>query len=320
VAIVSAAAFFLVVPINAFAVTSAEKQAEADEARAQLQNQMYQLEMASDSYNTAVAEHDAAVEAMNQAQQKLDATEKSIATTQGHLSSRAREMYRNGSATMLEVALSTTSYEDFVTTWDLLTDLNENDADEISNLKELSGQAQQARDEYDAQSKIAESKLEEAETAKVNLQASVDSYQAMVNALDEEVAQLIKAEEAAQAAANGASYDGNNPIVAAAFSKLGCTYSQGEYGPRTGPNSFDCSGLTQWCYAQVGISIPGTSTTQHEGMNQIPLSEAQPGDILWKPGHVAIYAGGDVYVHASDYGVGVIVSTGISHFVCALRP
>ncbi|MCC0696190.1 NlpC/P60 family protein, partial [Clostridioides sp. ES-S-0048-02] len=47
-------------------------------------------------------------------------------------------------------------------------------------------------------------------------------------------------------------------LISIAKSKLGCKYARGAEGP----NTFDCSGFTQWCYKQVGISIPRTVATQ----------------------------------------------------------
>ena len=94
-------------------------------------------------------------------------------------------------------------------------------------------------------------------------------------------------------------------IVDAAYSRLGCPYVWGG----NGPNSFDCSGLVKWCYAQVGISIPRTSGDQGNCGTKISVSQAQPGDILWKSGHVGIYIGNGQYIHAPHSGEVVKISS-----------
>lgn len=109
---------------------------------------------------------------------------------------------------------------------------------------------------------------------------------------------------------------GGNAIVAAAESQLGVPYV---WGGETPGKALDCSGLVQYCYAQAGISLPHYSEDQAAGGKRIPLSEARPGDILWRPGHVAIYTGGDGYIHEPQTGDVCRRATGISYFTCAIR-
>lgn len=95
-------------------------------------------------------------------------------------------------------------------------------------------------------------------------------------------------------------------IVEEALKQVGKPYVYGA----AGPNTFDCSGLTQWAYKYgAGINICHNDLCQKNGGKAIPVSEAQPGDILWKPGHVAIYIGNGKYVHAPQPGENVKVTT-----------
>ena len=88
---------------------------------------------------------------------------------------------------------------------------------------------------------------------------------------------------------------------AAAASKIGSPYVWGA----TGPNSFDCSGLTSWAYKQVGKDIPRTSQAQAASGTKISRNDLQAGDIVAfysGASHVGIYTGHGTVIHATTEG------------------
>ncbi|RGC68863.1 putative endopeptidase precursor [Micromonospora sp. MW-13] len=80
----------------------------------------------------------------------------------------------------------------------------------------------------------------------------------------------------------------------------------------TGPNSFDCSGLTQYAYRAAGISLTHFTGAQWNEGRAIPRSEARPGDLVFffsDLHHVGLYLGNDLMVHAPRAGKPVNVSS-----------
>ncbi|GAA5052345.1 C40 family peptidase [Nocardia callitridis] len=94
--------------------------------------------------------------------------------------------------------------------------------------------------------------------------------------------------------------------VDVARGKIGSAYSMGAAGPDT----FDCSGLVQWSYRQVGEELPRTSQAQLSEGTPTSREDLQPGDVVafYGGSHSGLYAGDGNVIHASDYGKGVEVS------------
>ncbi|WP_369140916.1 C40 family peptidase [Modestobacter versicolor] len=77
-----------------------------------------------------------------------------------------------------------------------------------------------------------------------------------------------------------------------------------------GPNSFDCSGLTQYAFAAAGISLPHSSRVQSGMGTPVARGDLQPGDLVffYSPvSHVGIYLGNGQMVHAPTAGSTVSV-------------
>lgn len=188
----------MVSPKNAFAdPTSADVQAQADEARQKLNSMREQLGAASANYNQAVQEHDEAVSKMDECQTKIDENNERIDKLQDKLSKRARNMYRDGQTTFLDVVLGSNSFDDFAKNWDTLTSLNEKDSEMVEQTKNLRADNEAQKQEYANQADIAQQKVEEADAAQKQAEELVQQYQNEVDSLDSQVAELLAEEEAA---------------------------------------------------------------------------------------------------------------------------
>ncbi len=93
--------------------------------------------------------------------------------------------------------------------------------------------------------------------------------------------------------------------VAFAYSQLGCPYVWGATGPC--PDGYDCSGLVMTAWAHAGVSIPRDTYEQWAALTHIPLSDLEPGDLIYFNGesHVGMYVGGGDMIDAPQTGENV---------------
>lgn len=331
----------LLKPALAFAEpTAADKLAEADAVRARIVDMQAQLDVVTEQYYKALDEHAAAQQAVADAQARIDEATAQIAGLQEKLGSRARSMYRTGQSSVLDFIMGAATFEEFAQNWDLLEKLNDNDASLVQQTKDLRAEVEAAKAELERQEQIAAEAAAEAQRIKEDAERSVAELQALLAQLDAEAQALLAQEQEAArqaeiAAARSRSYGysgttspvpSRGSVVDYALSRIGCPYVWGAAGPDT----FDCSGLVRWAYLQVGMSLPHqTEALYNAAKARLPVSQAQPGDVLWVGygdgynGHVGIAcnAGGTHYVHAPTFGARVRDTDGLgwAGFTHALR-
>lgn len=115
---------------------------------------------------------------------------------------------------------------------------------------------------------------------------------------------------------NASGSDAGKQVALYAVQFLGNPYVM---GGTSLTNGTDCSGFTQSVYKQFGVSIPRTSYSQRTVGTEVSYAEAQPGDIICYAGHVAIYVGGGLIVHASSAKTGIKISNATYRTIITVR-
>ena len=170
-----------------------------------------------------------------------------------------------------------------------------------------------------------------AETAVTQEQTQLNSVNANIRALVAQQQQIAAEQAAARArsiiinsgsnggattVSNSPSQAGSIPSASGSQVQIALAWARRELGKPyvfggAGPNAFDCSGLTAYVYGKAGIYLPHSAAAQYSDTHRIPLSDLQPGDLVfyYSPiSHVAIYIGGGEVLQALNSSAPVEIS------------
>ncbi|MEW2572664.1 NlpC/P60 family protein [Streptomyces sp. NPDC047070] len=282
--------------------------APQDDNRAEVDRLYEEAEHATESYNKADERADLLHDEVDRAQDRIARQQDRINTMRDALGSLAGAQYRSGG---LDPSLALMFADDPDEYLDKAAALDRISARQAGELKEL----QTAMRDLAQERAETTSKLDELDRSR----EAVARHKRTVERKLSKARQLLNSmPDADRAAYDRASRSGRAPdltgavpssgraaaAVAAARSAVGRPYIWGA----NGPSGFDCSGLTQWSYAQAGVGLPRTSQAQAHAGRQVPLSQAQPGDIVTyrdDASHVGMYVGNGQVVHAPYPGAAV---------------
>ncbi|MET9553326.1 C40 family peptidase [Streptomyces sp. NPDC006645] len=169
----------------------------------------------------------------------------------------------------------------------------------------------------------ADGKLAELKSRQADLATYKSTVKKKLADAEKLLARLTAAERARYAASTGpgdpradrAESRGAATAVAAPSSRAAAAiaYARGALGKpyvwgATGPNGFDCSGLTQAAWRAAGVSLPRTTYTQINAGKRISRAQLAPGDLVFffsGISHVGLYVGGGQMIHAPRPGADV---------------
>lgn len=105
------------------------------------------------------------------------------------------------------------------------------------------------------------------------------------------------------------------------IAKYACQYIGNPYvsGGTSLTKGADCSGFTYRVYSDFGYTLPRTSYEQRSAGKEVQYADAQPGDLICYDGHVALYIGGGLIVHASSSKTGIKVSKAAYRTILSVR-
>ena len=334
---VASAAGLLLATGSASAQTIESKRQQAEAIVAEVESMGHELEATIEAWNYANIQLDEIDGDLASNAKHLKAARKSLVISQERIQERLRDLYVNGEGdSTLEVILGSSTLDDIINRLDAIERVSSQDTQILRTVKKYRAEVETRRDNLqDARSKQAEIVAEQA-SQKQYIESQLAEQQQLLASVKDEIAEM-RAEEArrqaalaeqararaqaaqlaAQAAASTPAYvpspdydvpaapppDGSkaSQVVAIALQYLGIPYVWGGASPSQG---FDCSGLTSYVFAQIGISLPHHAASQYNYGVPVAYGEWQPGDLVFFSGlgHMGMYIGGGQYIHAPHTG------------------
>lgn len=326
-------------------IGSARERAAA--LRAQVDTLQTQAEVATERYNAAETSLGQAVTERLSAQQALEDAQRGAQDGVDRVSSRVRAIYMaGGQAALLASVLDGGDLNDVLNRYRTVQNIVSADETGAWAAQRRAESAAAVAARLDAIAARVTRLQVAASRAASDVRGLLDRQQALLAAADADVTRLVAEQQAAAAAASAQAFaaalaaargaaglsgttaasPAATAAIAAARTRLGLPYVWGA----TGPDTFDCSGLTQWAYAAAGIALPRVAADQYNAGSHPSLAALAPGDLLfWATDpadpttihHVAIYLGGDLMLAAPHTGdVVKIQPVYLDGFVGATRP
>jgi cell wall-associated NlpC family hydrolase len=308
-----AAVLLVLAPPAPAAGSVAKAKARLKVVQARLSEVSMQSEIAVEKYNQASTQLATIRAQIDENQRQLDMARKNLARANEQLMARAENIYKARDVGVVDVIFQADSFEDLVSQMDMMERLGNSDVDTVRAIAAYKRDIKDRRLRLDVDEKAAARLVADREQHKNALIALESRLGDLTRDIKKQIRKLkAQARLRAQLALTGFSgpiprVDPNSPghpeIVAIAQRYFGVPYVWGG----AGPSGFDCSGLTMYCYAQIGIGMSHGATAQQRSSSPVALTDLRPGDLIFFGNagfshHVAIFVGGSTCIEAPHTG------------------
>lgn len=330
-----------------------------DDLNAEIVNTMTSIEMKEEEIAEKEVELSDKQKDIDRTMQEYEAAKALEEQQHADMVARVRILYKQGETSYMSLLLGGSSFSDALNRMDFAEKIYEYDKNKLEEYEATKTQARQLWEFLDsemAQLEVDEEHLKNDRTVledlKGRLNADLDkkkkesaNYDAEIRKMKQSAAvakQLLQQEQnqlkqlkASQSKPNAAAVSGNyattdytSVIDNASGSDMGknvakyaCQYIGNPYvlGGTSLTNGADCSGFTFRVYSDFGYRLPRTSYEQRSAGTGVSYEEAQPGDLICYEGHVALYIGDGLIVHASSKTTGIKISRATYNTILAVR-
>lgn len=311
----------------------ADPEPTLEEVRDQVDDLYHKAEQATERYNAATDELDQVKRRVERAESSVSKQEKKLEEALTGMASFAAASYQHGGIDPTLRTLLADDPEDFLNEISVLDAYAKQQEQALEKAAEMRLELEQVRLlAEDERAQLAAVK-EQMEKEKKAVEQHLADAEDILDQLEAEERQRLEEIERERQQEEESRSDDREPlpdVPASGRAKVAVDFALAQVGEpyvwgAEGPSSWDCSGLTQAAWAQAGVSISRSSSSQIYDGTRVSSDQLQPGDLVfyYSPiSHVAIYIGGGQIVHATHPGDVVSIDPvfGYMPFAGATRP
>lgn len=297
---------------------------QADAVQNEIDALDVELEQATEQYNLLLVSLDQINVRLTNLRRDLAEAEKEHAQQRKNFEDRLVAVYKSGSRDqLLKILLMADGIDNFFERVRAISSLADQDKKLIAEYHDSSIKINALLKEIDGHKREELALRRQLEAQQIEVEAKLSERQTVLASINKDIEKVIEEERVRQQQEqealrqrlltlnDGQVYNGSlpqnddevlNQIVETAATYMGIPYVWAGYKPSTG---FDCSGFTQFVFAQHGINLPHYSGYQAQMGNPVALEDIRAGDLVafgTPVHHVGMYVGDGLFIHAPRTG------------------
>jgi peptidoglycan DL-endopeptidase CwlO len=279
------------------------------EVKAKLDKLAHRNEILAEQYNKAAAQVKAEQKAADSAQRTALAAAGDFDKARARLSATITAEYESASFSHAGALLTSRNGQSYLDALDTLTVISSHRAEIVAQIKAIRVKAKVAQAQASKLLEAAQAKAAALDKQKKQIQADTNKFKDLLATLTaQQQATYTSSGTVPRAVGDIGVGKAPNARAQAAVDYAVAQVGKAYVFAASGPDAFDCSGLTMAAWEHGGVSLPHEASSQYNYGKHVSYNELLPGDLifLYSPiSHVEIYVGDDLAVSAADESLGV---------------
>lgn len=267
-----------------------------DELTKEINDKSQQFNHAVEQYDKIQSDLTASRKKVKKLEKRIKPLQKKVTAAQARVGQIASAAYRGGNASALNAIMSSGTPATVLDSMATLNELARGQNQQIAALASAKAALDKREQTLNRTITSQKSKAKQLKSKQSDLNKQVDKLKSLREQAYGSVDETSNTDYGPPPAVSGVA----GKAVDFAWDQLGKPYSYGA----SGPDSYDCSGLTMASWANAGVSLPHNAAEQYSATSRISESDLAPGDLVfyYNNDHVGIYIGNGEIIHAPTYG------------------